>query len=108
MRIRRNLSVLLAAAALAAAAPSSSPAQDGAPSTAEAATAPAPAYDAAAAQEGASSSGLPVGTPPPATMRAYAHVFAAYALAWILLFGFVVSIARRFARVEREARALGA
>ena len=36
--------------------------------------------------------------------RAYWHVFVAYAIAWLLIGGWVVSIARRLARVERRLR----
>jgi CcmD family protein len=35
-------------------------------------------------------------------MRAYRFVFIAYALAWILVFGWVVSVGRRLARLERR------
>ncbi len=34
--------------------------------------------------------------------RAYWHVFIAYALVWILVAGWVISIARRLARVEKR------
>jgi len=34
--------------------------------------------------------------------RPYLHVFLAYAVAWALLFGWVVSIARRLRGVERK------
>lgn len=34
--------------------------------------------------------------------RGYLHVFLAYALAWVLVLGWVVSIARRLARVEHR------
>jgi hypothetical protein len=34
------------------------------------------------------------------SLRPYWHVFAAYAVAWLILFGWVVSIARRFARLD--------
>ena len=34
--------------------------------------------------------------------RPYWHVFIAYALAWLLIGGWVVSIARRLTRVERR------
>jgi CcmD family protein len=34
--------------------------------------------------------------------RAYWHVFAAYAIAWALVLGWIVSIARRLARVEER------
>ena len=36
------------------------------------------------------------------TLRPYAHVFVAYAVAWILVLGWVVSIARRLGRIEEE------
>lgn len=36
--------------------------------------------------------------------RAYWHVFVAYAIAWLLIGGWIVSIARRLARVERRLR----
>ena len=36
------------------------------------------------------------------SLRPYWHVFIAYALAWILVFGWLVSVARRLARVERR------
>jgi len=32
--------------------------------------------------------------------RAYWHVFAAYAIAWVVILGWIVSVARRLARVE--------
>ena len=34
--------------------------------------------------------------------RPYWHVFIAYALAWLLIGGWVISIARRLARVEKR------
>ena len=40
------------------------------------------------------------------TMRAYWHVFAAFTIAWLLLFGYVVSIGRRFRTLEREVDTL--
>lgn len=36
------------------------------------------------------------------SMRPYAHVFWAYALAWALVLGWVVSIGRRWSRVEDD------
>lgn len=36
------------------------------------------------------------------SLRPYWHVFIAYALAWVLVFGWVVSIARRLGRVQRD------
>ena len=35
-------------------------------------------------------------------LRPYWHVFVAFALAWVLVFGWIVSVARRLARVERN------
>ena len=43
---------------------------------------------------------------PPRTLRAYWHVFIAFALAWAFLFGYVVSIGRRFRTLEREVDTL--
>lgn len=54
-----------------------------------------------------SSSGLPQRAAPPRTLRDYTHVFAAFAFAWILLFGYVVSLGRRWSAVERELAARG-
>lgn len=34
------------------------------------------------------------------TLRGHTHVFIAYAIAWLLVLGWVVSIARRLGRVE--------
>ena len=90
--------VLLALAALTA-APSLA-AQAPAAST-EAAPAAAPAADAAQT----AGSGLPRYTPP-RTLRAYAHVFIAFAVAWVLLFGYVVFLSRKFRRVEEQVEAL--
>ncbi|HYH83533.1 MAG TPA: CcmD family protein [Longimicrobium sp.] len=52
------------------------------------------------------SSGLPVNSGPPRTLRAYWHVWIAFTLAWLLLFGYAVSLGRRFGRVERELDAM--
>jgi len=35
-------------------------------------------------------------------LRAYHFVFLAYAIAWLLVFGWVVSVARRLARLEKH------
>lgn len=35
-------------------------------------------------------------------MRHFWHVFAAYAVAWILVFGWAVSISRRLGRIEER------
>ena len=36
------------------------------------------------------------------SLRPYGHVFVAYALAWALVLGWVVSLARRWGRVQDE------
>lgn len=37
-------------------------------------------------------------------MRDFWHVFAAFGIAWLLVFGWAVSIARRLARVEEKLK----
>src|SRR5688572_2918767 len=39
---------------------------------------------------------------PPRTLRAYWHVFIAFTLAWLLLFGYALSLGRRFRALERD------
>lgn len=34
-------------------------------------------------------------------LRGYTHMFIAYAIAWFLVMGWVISIARRLARIEK-------
>ncbi len=53
----------------------------------------------------AAPSGLPLTAAPPRTLRAYWHVFIAFAVAWVLLFGYVVTLARRFRRLEEQVAA---
>ena len=57
-----------------------------------AAAVPAVAQEAAASATGLSGQSL----------RPYQFVFIAYALAWLLVLGWVVAIARRMARLERR------
>ncbi len=38
------------------------------------------------------------------TLRPYWHVFIAYAVAWLVVLGWVIHIARRLARVDRNGR----
>lgn len=60
-------------------------------------TAPAPA-----AQTYSAPSGLPSPNQPPRTLRAYWHLFAAFAFAWLMILGYAVSLARRFRRLEEQ------
>jgi CcmD family protein len=36
------------------------------------------------------------------SLRSYWHVFVAYAVAWVLVFGWIFSVARRLTRIERR------
>jgi CcmD family protein len=77
------------------------PVQAQAPAASPAAQPAAPGVQAPS--EGAAA--LPRYTPP-RTLRAYWHLFVAFAAAWVLLFAYTVSILRRFGRIERELEAL--
>lgn len=94
----RSIRIVLLALFALLAAPAAAPPL---PAQAPAATSAAPAADAGA-QTGASVPGYT----PPRTLRAYAHVFAAFAIAWVLLFGYLVFVARKFRRVEEQVAAL--
>lgn len=45
---------------------------------------------------------LPQRTPAERTMRGYWHLFIAFAVTWLLLFGYVISLGRRFGSLERQ------
>jgi CcmD family protein len=51
--------------------------------------------------------GLPIRAPQARTLRAHWHVFIAFAVTWVLLFGYALSIGRRFGRLEEDVRRLG-
>ena len=99
--IRIVLLALFALLAAPAARPSLVSQAPAATATEAAAPTAAPAADAA--QSG--SAALPRYTPT-RTLRAYTHVFVAFAVAWVLLFGYVVFLARKFRRVEEQVEAL--
>lgn len=99
LRPMTRLRAAAAALLLLAAAPAPSAAQ--------------PAYDTAAAAPSAAAAApaalqrsAQVSTPP-ATLRAYAHVFLAFAIVWGLLFGYALYLGRRMGRLERQVDALG-
>lgn len=52
----------------------------------------------AVAQQGA----LPGSDAAGQSLRPYAFVFIAYAILWVFVFGWLVSVARRLARLERR------
>ena len=54
----------------------------------------------------AAGSGLPQAPPPPRTLRAYWHLFGAYAIVWVLLFGYAISLGRRSGALERRIERL--
>lgn len=97
--MRRILTLAALAAALHLPAGSPAAAQD----------APAPAAEYAAPAQ-AQAQPLPaeatVRSTPPRTLRAHAHVYAAFAATWLLLFGYAVSIGRRARRIEDELNSL--
>lgn len=72
---------------------------------AEAAASPA-GDPAATASPAPAPTGLPTRAAPPRTLRAYWHVFAAFAIAWLLLFGYTLSLGRRFAALDRDVQRL--
>lgn len=43
----------------------------------------------------------------PMSMRPLYHVYAAFGLAWLLIFGYAVSLRRRMTALEREVEQLG-
>ena len=103
----RLIRIALAAAALLAAAPVSAPLA--AQTTAQAPAATAPAADAQAAPTASAPATLAAApAAPPRTLRAYWHVFTAFALVWIAMFGYALSLGRRFRRLEGEVDALKA
>ena len=98
-RLLLCLVLLLAAAPVAARAQESTPAQPEAAATVD-------NVAAEVIEPGVQSNGLPVAAPPPRTLRAYWHVFVAFAIAWALLFGYVIVLGRRFGSLEREVARL--
>jgi len=95
IRFHRIAAVIAASLALAAAPATRASAQDTVPTTTVAVTQPGagalPGEQAAA---------------PPRTLRAYWHVFIAFTLAWLFLFGYALSLGRRFRNLERDVDAL--
>jgi CcmD family protein len=95
----------LAAAALLLVSAAPARAQAASPSATPEQIAPPSAAGGAAPH----STGLPgdEAPAPPRTLRAYWHVWIAFSVAWILLFGYVLMLGRRFSRLEDEVRRLG-
>lgn len=105
MRSPRSIFVLALALGLTLGSlPSSALAQ----ATTPAETTGAAAQPAQAAPAAQSASPLPVREQAPRTLRAHWHVFTAFAVAWVLLFGYAIALGRRFARIERMLDAVRA
>jgi CcmD family protein len=69
-----------------------------------AASVDATGFDGALAQ--ATPQGIPERPAFPRTLRDYWHLFIAYAVVWVLIFGYVISLGRRFGRMEEELERL--
>jgi CcmD family protein len=95
IRLLRLAASIAASLALAATPATRASAQESAPTT-------------VAVTQPATSGTLPgeQAPAPPRTLRAYWHVFIAFALAWLFLFGYALSLGRRFRNLERDVDAL--
>ena len=96
--------VILAAAMALSLSLGSAPVPAQAPSPAT--EAPAPAADPSQTLRTRAET-LPAQPGPPRTLRAYWHVFAAFAFAWVCILGYAVSLGRRFRRLEQQVDAMG-
>jgi CcmD family protein len=96
----RLLIVFAALFALTGVTPVPGIAQEQAPASAAIGQAEPGAAPAAAPQP----TGLPERAAQARTMRAYWHVFIAFAATWLLLFGYALTVGRRFGRLEEEVQ----
>jgi CcmD family protein len=105
VNIRTALVALLASFVLLA-VPAQAVAQETAPAPAAAAQ-PAPQEPIfTAASPAETATGLPR-TGVDRTMRGYWHLFIAFAVTWLLLFGYAISLGRRFSALERKLERQG-
>jgi CcmD family protein len=104
----RSIRLILLAAALVSAplAVSAAPALARAQATAPAASADTAGPPITAAPAAGSTHGLPIQAAPPRTLRAYWHVFVAFTLAWVMVFGYALWLGARFSKLEREVESL--
>lgn len=109
MRIFSILAILALAAAPAAAGGQAPPSAVGADRAGAEpiATQPVEGAPEAAAQDRPFTA-VPLGNVQPRTLRSYWHLFIAYAVTWVLVFGYALSIGRRFGKLESEVRELRA
>lgn len=107
MRSVFGLLVAVLALSLAGRAPAAAQRPDS-PVSSDAASGAAvtqPTYTTAqspASMGAAAPAALPQREQAPRTLRAYRHVFIAFAVTWVLLFGYVISLGWRWARLERD------
>jgi CcmD family protein len=99
-RIMLSLGLLL----LLGAAPSQLPAQASAPATVEMQSGQASPAASAPTQDGFRA--VQAQQAAERTMRGYWHLFIAFAVTWLVLFGYVISLGRRFGRLEAELNRL--
>lgn len=91
--MKKAIHYLFVALALAGAAPAAASQQS--------TTTPAPAV--VRAQEDADAdAAFPVRDTAPRLQRAYLHVFLAFGIAWVLIFGYAVTLGKRFNRLEQD------
>jgi CcmD family protein len=96
--------LMMVVTALLLASPAAVAAQDGGSARAPAVQA-VPVFTAAEAPPAAA--GLPQRAAAERTMRGYWHLFIAFAVTWLLLFGYAISLGRRFGKLERQLERAG-
>jgi CcmD family protein len=102
--MRRMVLVILVGVAVAVGVGEVSAQEPGAAAQVEAVQ-PAPAAASGPTQEGFRA--IQAQQAADRTMRGYWHLFIAFALSWVVLFGYVVSLGSRFGKLERELERLG-
>jgi CcmD family protein len=100
----RSLILFAAAFLFLVAGPAAASSQEAAPPPEQAAVTIGQTAEVGAGTVMQPASGLPERTPQARTMRAYWHVFIAFAATWLLLFGYALTMGRRFGRLEQEVQ----
>lgn len=94
--------LLLSAGGMAAQGPDTPVSSEGVTPVAAAQQSAQPATQSPAYGGAEAVSALPQREQAPRTLRAYWHVFIAFAVTWVLLFGYALSLGRRWARLEED------
>jgi len=100
----RSLILFVAAFLFVIAGPAAASGQEAAPPPEQASVTVGQAGDVGAGAVMQPATGLPERTAQARTMRAYWHVFIAFAATWLLLFGYALTVGRRFGRLEQEVQ----